>query len=120
MAIRQSVSWWCFSGRGVDDAALLRRIHDIGYEAVELIGEDKFDLVRDAGLQIASHGGHGSIERGLNDPRDHDRIEREIKQGLEVARAYQIPNLIVFSGSRREGLTDEQGIAHTADGLRRV
>ena len=33
----------------------------IGFEAVELIGEEPFDQVRDAGLVIASHGGHQSI-----------------------------------------------------------
>ncbi len=118
--LRQSVSWWCYAGRGVDDATLLRGIQKIGFEAVELIGEEKFAQVHDAGLKIASHNGHRSIELGLNDPREHARIEREIRRNLDLAQRHQIPNLIVFSGSRREGLTDEQGIAHTAEGLRRV
>jgi hydroxypyruvate isomerase len=104
----------------VDDATLLRRIRDIGYEAVELIDQAYFDQVRDSGLQIASHGGHRSIEHGLNDPREHDRIEREIKQNLALAQKYQIPNLIVFSGSRRTELSEKQGITHTVQGLRRV
>ena len=118
--IRQSVSWWCFENRGVEDAALLFQIAKIGFEAVELISEDKFPLVQDAGLKIASHGGHVSIEHGLNDLREHDRIEREIKQKLELAQEYQIPNLIVFSGNRRADLTDADGIRNTAQGLCRV
>ncbi len=120
MPIKQSVSWWCFAGRGVDDATLLTRAKSIGYEAVELIGESLFDQVRDAGLNIASHGGHQSISRGLNDLGEHDRIEAEIDRNLALAVKYEIPNLIVFSGDRREGLTDHEGAENTARGLLRV
>ena len=120
MPIRQSVSWWCFAGRGVADDVLLRQAKAIGYEAVELIGEDLFDRAQGAGLVIASHNGHQSIERGLNDPAEHDRIEAEIVSKLELAQRYQIPNLIVFSGSRRAGLSEEEGIENTARGLARV
>jgi len=120
MPIRQSVSWWCFAGRGVADDEMLRQAKAIGYEAVELIGEDLFDRAQGAGLVIASHNGHQSIERGLNDPAEHDRIEAEIVRNLELAQRYQIPNLIVFSGSRRAGLSEEEGIENTARGLTRV
>lgn len=120
MPINQSVSWWCFANKGVDDDTLLARAKSIGYQAVELIGEPLFDKVRDAGLVIASHGGHQSISRGLNDPGEHDRIEAEIHKRLETAVQYGIPNLIVFSGERRNGLTDEAGAENTARGLERV
>ena len=120
MPIRQSVSWWCFAGRGVPDDDLLRQAQALGYQAVELINETMFDRVRDAGLVIASHGGHQGIERGLNDPGEHDRIEAEITHNLALAQKYHIPNLIVFSGSRRAGLSEEEGIENTARGLARV
>lgn len=120
MPIRQSVSWWCFAGRGVPDDDLLRQAKAIGYEAVELIGEELFERARDAGLSIASHGGHQGIGRGLNDLVEHDRIEGEILRNLALAQRYQIPSLIVFSGSRRAGLSEEEGIENTARGLGRV
>ncbi len=120
MSIRQSVSWWCYAGRGVPDDVLLRGAKSIGYEAVELIDESLFDRARDAGLLIASHGGHQGIERGLNDPAEHGRIEGEITRSLALAQKYQIPNLIVFSGSRRPDLSDEEGIENTVRGLSRV
>ncbi len=118
--VRQSVSWWCFQNRGVEDETLLRRIREIGYEAVELISQDRFEMARDQGLAIASHIAHKSITVGLNDPREHDRIEAEIDQSLALAVQYQIPNLIVFSGNRRDGLSDAQGVEEAARGLRRV
>jgi hydroxypyruvate isomerase len=120
MPIRQSVSWWCFANRGIPDKKLLAKAKTIGYEAVELIEENLFDQARDTGLVIASHGGHQSIERGLNDLAEHDRIEAEVRSNLQLAQKYAIPNLIVFSGSRRAGLTEEEGIENTALGLSRV
>ncbi|HEY3333342.1 MAG TPA: TIM barrel protein [Capsulimonadaceae bacterium] len=118
--MKQSFSWWCFVNRGADDATLLSKAREIGYFGVELIGAEKFQQVLDAGLAIVSHGGHGSIEDGLNNPTNHDRIEGEIIANLELATKYGIPNLIVFSGNRRDGLTDEQGAEYTAAGLSRV
>ncbi len=120
MPIRQSISWWCFANKGVADDVLLQKAKTIGYEAVELIGADRFDMARDSGFVIASHGGHQSISKGLNDPAEHDRIEGEIHKNLALAARYAIPNLIVFSGERREGLSEEAGIENTARGLQRV
>ena len=120
MPIRQSVSWWCFAGRGIADDVLLRQAKAIGYEAVELIGENLFEQALGAGLAIASHTGHQSIDRGLNDAAEHDRIEAEIVHNLALAQRHQIPNLIVFSGNRRAGLSEEEGIENTARGLARV
>ena len=120
MPINQSVSWWCFSNRGVTDEALLKQAKEIGYAAVELIGEDLFDAVVGNGLVIASHGGHQSIENGMNDLGEHDRIIGEIDKNLAVAVKYKIPNLIVFSGNRREGLTEDQGAENTAACLKRA
>ena len=57
---------------------------------------------------------------GLNKRENHDRIEDEILANIELAVAHKIPNLICFSGNRYDGLTDEEGIEITAEGLCRV
>ncbi len=118
--MKQSISWWCYGNKGVDDVALLREVKRIGFDGVELIDESKFGLVHDAGLAIASHAGHATIENGLNDPANHDRIEHEIIANLELATKHKIANLIVFSGNRRAGLSEEAGAEYTAAGLARV
>jgi hydroxypyruvate isomerase len=56
----------------------------------------------------------------LNKHENHDRIEDEILANIEVAVTHKIPNLICFSGNRYDGLTDEEGIEITAEGLGRV
>lgn len=118
--LKQSFSWWSFDGRGRTPLALLGAAREIGYAGVELIPRDLWDMAQDAGLPIIAHQGHSSIDSGLNDPRQHARIAGEIEEALSLAVQYAVPNLIVFSGVRREGLTEEEGIEQTAAGLRRV
>jgi hydroxypyruvate isomerase len=117
--IRQSFSWWCFANRGVEPKALLMGARGIGYEAVELIGPEHWDLARECGLRIASHGGHRSLEDGLNKPENHSRIHDEVAASLELAKRYEVGCLIVFSGNRN-GLDNQRGAEITAEGLRRV
>jgi hydroxypyruvate isomerase len=120
MAIRQSFSWWCYANRGVEPDHLLAGAKEIGFEAVELVGADQFQQVRDHGLTIASHPAHRDISHGLNNPDEHERIEREIKDNLEHAVKFGIPNLITFSGDRLEGLSDEEALVNCVAGLQRV
>ena len=118
--MKQSFSWWSFCRDRVDGNHLLREAARIGYAGVELVGEEWWQPARDAGLTVASIAGHGTIPDGLNRRENHDRIEEEIARNLEKAQAWGIPNLIVFSGNRREGLTDADGAAITAEGLARL
>jgi hydroxypyruvate isomerase len=120
MPIHQSFSWWCFTGRGLEPQPLLAGAKAIGYEAVELLPESLVSLACDEGLVVASHNGHQSIDSGLNDPSQHDRIEQELLSNLDLAVRYKIPNLIVLSGARREGLSDQQGIEYSAKILSKV
>ncbi len=120
MGIRQSFSWWCFEGRGASDETLLTAAKEIGYEAVELLPDNKLHLAAEFGLRIASHPGHRLEANGLNSRANHDAIEASILANLSVATQFQIPNLIVFSGERNESFTEEEAIENTAAGLLRV
>jgi len=120
MQIKQSISWWCVDNRGVSTPDLLRAVKAIGYSGVELIATEHFPLVRDLGLTIAAHTAQSGIDSGFNDPAQHDRLEREILASLDLATKYEIPNLIVFTGNRREGVSEQEAAEHTAAGLRRV
>lgn len=117
--VKQSASWWCFVRPNFAPEAFVRTVAEIGYDAVELVGEEHWQLVKDHGLTIASTGGHQSLTDGLNRRENHDRIEREILANLKLAQKWAIPNLICFSGNRN-GLDDWSGAIITAEGLRRV
>jgi len=120
MAINQSFSWWCFAGSAVPDDVILSTAKKIGYQAVELLPDDKLQLALDHGLVVASHPGHRLALEGLNDLDCHADIEATILRNIDLAKKYKIPTLIVFSGERRPGHSDEEGIENSAIGLKRV
>ena len=123
--IRQSICFPPIKPAAMSYDELFGAGADIGYEAVELWGRgDDFDGVCAAaarhGLGIASMVGHGSIAEGLNDPSNHDRIEAEVAQSIDVAAERGIRGVIAFSGNRREGVSDAEAIEITAEGLGRI
>jgi hydroxypyruvate isomerase len=120
MPIKQGFSWWCYAGHGVGDKELLQAAKKIGYPAVDIPTSDIWDLAVDTGLELSSIPGHKLEKKGLNDPKNHDEIEKTIMGNLEIALKYKIPNLIVFSGERGQGISDEAGAENTAIGLKRV
>jgi hydroxypyruvate isomerase len=117
--LSQSFSWWCVHNRGVESADLIRGAVKIGFAGVELVGEEHWAAITDAGLKIVSIDGHGSIENGLNRRDQAARIEKELQVKIEKAVKWKIPVLICFSGSRgSEG--DEAGMAVCAETLARI
>lgn len=115
--IKQSVVYWCFSK--VPMERLVEEAVGIGYKSIEMAPQEYWDLIKEKGLDIAIVGGHGSLTEGLNRRENHPRIEEEILKNIELASSYGIPSLICFSGNRR-GISDEEGIEATAEGLRKV
>ena len=118
MAIRHSISWWCFESL-MPPAKLISTAVELGFDSIELVGQQHWDAIRDAGLEIAAVVGHESLGDGLNKTANHDRIEREIIENLKLAEEYSIRRLICFTGNRH-GESDERGLEVTAEGLRRV
>jgi hydroxypyruvate isomerase len=116
---RASFTWWSFVDRGVEAGELIRAAARIGYDGIELADEEYWPAIVDAGLAIASHRGHATLESGLNARQNHDRIERELLASIALAQQWGNPVLICFSGNRN-GLSDEEGIENTALGLSRV
>jgi hydroxypyruvate isomerase len=117
--IKQSVTWWSFALRGMTIERLVRVAADIGYEAIELVEQEYWPLIKDHGLAIASLKGQSLIEEGFNRRAHHDRLEREVRANIALAAQWGIPNVIVFSGNR-EGLDDKTGAEITAEGLKRL
>jgi hydroxypyruvate isomerase len=117
--LRQCFSWWCFVNRGLEAEALLAAAAQIGYEAVDLIGEELWPLVAKHGLRIAAINGHGTLTDGLNRPENARRIEEELKAMIAKAEKWKIAALICFSGNRGDS-DDDAAIAQCAETLSRV
>jgi hydroxypyruvate isomerase len=97
----------------------------IGYAAVELWtrGPDFEEVVETAhkyGLVVASMSGHDSLPDGLNKRSNHDRIEAELRESIDIAAKHGIPGLICFSGNRQPFQTEIEAIEAVADGFKRI
>ena len=118
--IKQSATGWSFIQGDLTPEGFIRGAADVGLTAVELVDPQYWSLVKELGLDIATFVGHSSLTDGLNKRENHDRIEDELLENIELAAANDIPGLITFSGNRYEGLSDEEGIDIVAEGLSRV
>lgn len=125
MPFKQSFCYPCFVNDTVDFDTVCAAAARIGYPAVEWwFRDDSFaDRVATAkrhGLAVASICGHRSIDTGLNNPAEHDRIESELLESINLAKQHAIPNLICFSGNRIDGQSEQDAMDACVNGLRRV
>jgi hydroxypyruvate isomerase len=125
MDLKQSFCYPCFTNDEVSFSDVCEAAARIGYVAVELWGRDdqfveRVTTAKANGLVVASMCGHRGIGSGYNDPEQFERIESELNESIELAAEHGIPNLICFSGERRDGQSDEEAIGVCADGLRRI
>jgi hydroxypyruvate isomerase len=116
---KQSILWWCYEDFDLEPETLMRAIVEAGYSGVEIFQENLFPLVKSYGLEIVAIQGHVPLEDGLNKRENADRIEKQIRERIELAAQWGVPNLICFSGNR-DGLDDATGAAVTAETLQRV
>ncbi|MCA9983725.1 MAG: TIM barrel protein [Anaerolineales bacterium] len=125
MTLKQSVCLPILPLAGVDLDGFLAELAAIGYAAVEIWQRDESlpelaRLARQHNLALASMVGHAALEDGLNNPANHDRIEAELRESIDVAVRHGVQGLICFSGNRLAGMSDAEAIANTAAGLRRI
>jgi len=116
--IKQSFTWGTFA-RKVPPETLIKEAAATGYASIEMGPKQHWQAIRDAGLCVAIFVGHGSLQSGLNDTANHDRIEKELKGNIEEAVKFGIPSLLCLSGNRK-GKSDEEGLSNTVACLQRV
>ena len=118
-SIAQSIVFGGFAGGDLAAADVIAEAARIGFRSVEMLPAEHWPLVRAHDMDIAVVMGHASLPDGLNKLENHDRIEQELIANIAIAADEGIPGLICFSGNR-EGKSDEEGLANTVAGLKRV
>jgi len=124
--IKQSYCLPMYLREGMKLENLIKATAEIGYAAVEIWGrqgapfDEVCELAHKYKMRVASMCGHNSLADGLNRRENHDRIEDEILESIDIACQRNIPGLICFSGNRYYGRTDEECIDIVAEGLSRV
>lgn len=115
--VRQSVMGWCFNP--MDPIALAKHCKEIGLEAIEGIPSKHYDAVTKIGLKISLVGSHG-FAKGPVDPENHAEVEKKLREGIDLAVKYGAPNVITFTGMRKEGISDTTARKNCLDCWKRV
>lgn len=113
--IKHSVCRWCYGSIPLEEFS--ERARGIGIKSIELTVPEEWPVLARYGLTCAVGTLTGaSLTDGFNDPAQHARLQERYRQLLRAAADSGIPNIIVFSGNRRQ-LTDAQGLENCAAGL---
>ncbi|MEM6474167.1 MAG: sugar phosphate isomerase, partial [Planctomycetota bacterium] len=95
--IRQSIMGWCF--KPMDMISLAKQCKRIGLEAMEGIDSKLYAEVTSLGLKISLVGSHG-FAKGPVDSDHHAEVEKKLRDGVDLAVKYNVPNVITFTGMR--------------------
>ena len=90
----------------------------IGYKGFDLVGPDKFPILKQLGLVASMVPSHG-LPVGLNHKENHAECLAKIRSSIEAASAAGFPNVICFSGNRN-GISDEEGASNCVEALKQV
>ena len=113
---KHSVCRWPYGEKSLEE--LCEFAVDIGIESVELLDPADIKIAKGYGLTCAmANQVPLSLTDGFNDPGLHEQLQKEYYDLIPVIADLGIKNIICFSGNRREGLTEEQGIEYCAAGL---
>ncbi len=115
--LKQSAARWCYQKMSIDE--LCRNAVDMGLSGIDLVKPEEWPTLAKYGLTSSMVYSAGTIPDGWNRKENHDRLEKEMKEGIDRAAAAKLPNVITFSGNRR-GQADDEGRDNCILGLRRV
>ena len=112
---RHSVCRWCYNNTPLE--LLIDKAKDLGIQSIELLNPDEWELVYKSGLECAvANGSPLGITVGFNDLKNHDQLFKDFEKFIPMAADHGIPNIICFSGNRRQ-ISDAEGLENCAVGL---
>ena len=114
--IVQSVARWCFED--IPLQSFCASVAEMGLTAMDLLLVDEWAVAHDHGLVVSCGDvGAGTIEDGLNEPRNHAGIIRAFEEQIPRAAREGVRNVICFFGNRR-GMEDAPAIDNSIRCLR--
>lgn len=114
--IRHAACSWCYE---MPLETLAAEAVRLGLGGLDLVEKKDWPILKKHGLVCTMVTTH-SIEKGLNDPANHEECLAKIRQSIEDAAEAGYPNVICFSGDRKPGVTDAEGVANCITALKKV
>jgi hydroxypyruvate isomerase len=119
--LKQGVTAGVFKGKQMSMDEMCRAAADLGIHGFDLVKPADWPILRKYGLvpTMLPPPNGGTIPDGINQTENHDRIEKSLHEGIDIAAAAGCPNVITLSGNRR-GMADEVGADHSVALLNKV
>ena len=116
--IHHSVCRWCFGDMPLDE--LCAAVKEMGLVGIDLVGPKDWDTLKRYNLvSTMCNGAEISLTKGWNNPQYHTQLIKNYTEHIELVAAAGYTNLICFSGNR-DGMADDVGLQHCADGLKKI
>jgi hydroxypyruvate isomerase len=113
--VNHSACRWCYSKIPLEQLA--ESAQELGMKSIELLNPNEWDIMIKRGLTCAiSNGSELGIEKGFNDPKNHEKLLADYTDLIPRAAEKGISQIICFSGNRN-GMSDEVGMENCAVGL---
>ena len=118
-----NIEMWNFGGRPHHDR--IRAAAALGYPAVEFWPWRGKDLEKiaaacdETGVEVAQFTAW-PFNPGMNNPENHDQVEKEIGEALVAAKKLKCRKMTVIGGNDQRGMTQEEMHANIITALERV
>ncbi len=113
--IHHSACRWCYQKIPLPEFA--EKGKEIGLKAIDLLKPDEWKTITDKGLDCSlATDTFASITDGFNDPKNHEKLQKQYHKLISEASHAGIKQVIVFSGNRNS-ISNEYGLEHCAVGL---
>ena len=122
--LKQGIAPGCF-GRDYPFEDLCRESARLGTQGIDLVGPDRFPLLKKYGLVPTMMPSASSISSGIIHKELHDKMAGKMLADIDVAAAAGSPNVIVLAGERKRktdvvAMSDAQGMENAVAFLNRV
>jgi hydroxypyruvate isomerase len=98
--LRQGIAPGCL-GRGYPFEDLCREAARLGIQGIDLVGVEKFPILKKYGLVPTMMPSASSISNGIIHKELHDTMAGKMLADIDVAAAAGSPNVIVLAGERK-------------------
>ena len=121
--LKQGISSGCLRGMPFED--ICREAARLGARGIDLVGPDRFPLLKQYGLIPTILPSGSAIRNGIIHKELHDQIAEKMLADIDIAAAAGAPNVIALAGERKRptdsvAMTDDQGIENAVVFLNRV
>jgi hydroxypyruvate isomerase len=118
--LKQSIARWTMKDVALPDLCL--RAKKIGFDAIDLLYPDEWQIARNAGMTCSlgyPARRQGFIQTGFNNPANHPLLLGELEAAIPLAAQSGVPNLIAMFGNRH-GASQEEDMASCVAGLSKI